>query len=891
MSQNPIMSRARLYVLLAAFEQDVRAILSRYVVSELGEDESFGASYEAAATRRTQDATSDSETPLVNFLDLRPAYDLLNTHRQILPHELSVEVRELTQSLDSLVAIRNRVMHSRPLAPGDSDLSVSLLSQFTTRYWAELKRILQQLNEDPDWEPIVAAVEQYGFALHNLPLPDYDETGLLGRETEVSELVALIKRGREHVITITGEGGIGKTALALEVAFRIVDDETQKFDAVLWTSLKHERLTAEGVRTIAGAARDIMGAIQPLGRTLDAGFSGSIQDLSSILAGLRVLIVVDNLETIGGPEFSHLYDSLPDDTYFLVTSRLGVGEFERRYPLAPLSAQASLQLFNDFVRVRRISGLDRLSASTRREVVERLRYSPLAIKWFAMAVEAGNEPLQLLRHQDELLEYCVRSVYASLEPQAREVLAGLAVLARPVTVDEMVLLLQKTSDQISVGLQDLLRGSLVRRESASEPGTLALRIALTETARQFLARRVAMDDKFENDVARRENEFRQAEERRASDLAKRSLAPVVVRSRNEADAPTCQLLRRALLASKNSDFAAAFKEVEQARRLNPDFWEVDRVEGYIRAAAGDYLTATARYKSAYGNSDGPDRAVVAHFYAGHLARNIRDVSSAIRYAEEAHQTLQLDDTAVALGSYYVWTHRFTEGIELIEPVAARHSEGRARLIAVNGLASAYRRWAEAAWLDDRNPLMQHLRAKQGLQIALAALESGVADNRLRSMAAQCATEAIVGASRCISASTLPPKFSEWISSLTPALVRFAGTREMGNLLQALAQLCQLPGAPVVARRLLQAATQIDVHAHGEVATIAPAGSTYEGEVVSIRANYGFIRHPRFASNLFFHADDVSDPGGFGSLNTGSLVRFGTEQSDRGPRANGIHRLF
>jgi len=78
------------------------------------------------------------------------------------------------------------------------------------------------LNDDPSWEPIVALRESDALTLNNLPLPEYDETGLVGRSKEVADVFQLIKRGRESVITITGEGGIGKTALALEVAYNLV---------------------------------------------------------------------------------------------------------------------------------------------------------------------------------------------------------------------------------------------------------------------------------------------------------------------------------------------------------------------------------------------------------------------------------------------------------------------------------------------------------------------------------------------------------------------------------------------------------------------------------------------------------------------------------------------
>lgn len=885
------MTRARMYVLIDAFERDIRSILARFVVEELGEEKALGPSFERAIAKKSQDDNASDSSPAAEYLDLREGYDLLNTHRSLLPEELAKEVREHTAVLDRLVGIRKRVMHARPLAGGDSEAAVSLLNQFQTRYWPELKRMIAQLMADPSWEPLVVARDDDSLTLHNLPLPDYDETGLIGRSKEVSDLVGLIKRRRESVLTVTGEGGIGKTALALEVAYLIADDPERPFDAVLWTSLKHEKLTASGVREIAGAARDVIGAVQPLGRALDDDFTGSVRELGEALSGLRALVVVDNLETIGGIDFSVFYDELPDSVSYLITSRVGVGEFERRYPLSPMSEGDSLRLFNDFVRARRTVGLDRISASARSEVVKRLRFSPLAIRWFVLAVEAGNDPLQLVRNQDELLEFCVRSVYDSLDDPAKDVLSALAVLGRGVTVDELVVFLQSSMDGINIGLQELMRGSLVRRESASTPGDINLRVVLTETATQFLSTRAAPDDSMRREITRRELEYRATEERRAVDLAARSLAPVVVRSRTEADAPTAQILRKAMLTAQSGDLVEALEQVTVARRLNPDFWEVDRVEGFLHSTKGNLEAATGCYTRAYKNSSGEDRGVVAHFFAGHLARHVRDVKSALKYAEEANDCLGTPDTAMALGTYKIWSHSFSEGIQLIEPTTSQ-LPGRARLIAISSLADGYCRWAAYSRAEERNPLLQYQRGRQGLEIALAALESGVADERLRATATDCAIEALRGVQECLRQGNQLVALADWLDGMAKVLVRFISARQWSMLCNEIQKLGRVPNCPAAGKRLAAVALEISKQetAAWSGGREVAEGETLIGEIVTLRDNFGFLRHPAFPDNIFFHKGDMSDPSAFASLNTGALVRFTASATQKGDRAVGIERM-
>src|SRR5215210_1345766 len=56
---------------------------------------------------------------------------------------------------------------------------------------------------------------------HQLPVPPLDFTG---REDELNELRALVKSGSVTISSLHGMGGVGKTALALQLADEFKDD-------------------------------------------------------------------------------------------------------------------------------------------------------------------------------------------------------------------------------------------------------------------------------------------------------------------------------------------------------------------------------------------------------------------------------------------------------------------------------------------------------------------------------------------------------------------------------------------------------------------------------------------------------------------------------------------
>lgn len=877
-------NRARLYVLIVSFEADIRQILGRYVVAELGEGAALGALFDKTERRRLDDDGELIGTPLVAYLDLMEAYDLLNAHRSLLPVGLADEIRSQTPQMPRLVEIRNRVMHSRPLRSDDAQTAMRFLEVFETQWWRELHEAIGRLQADPSWEPTLPASSDPAKTLHNLPAPDYDETGLLGRDREAKEVAQLVKRGRESVITITGEGGIGKTALALFVSYLLVDDEESPFDAILWASLKNEKLTANGIKKISGALGGIAGVILELGAGIDTTFEGSVETLGEALTDVRALLVIDNLETVSGEEFLKLYDGLPDSVSFLVTSRVGIGQFERRYPLSRLDERAALQLLNDHIRFRRVGPLMRISGPTRKEIVARLRFSPLGIVWFVLAVEAGREPVALLKGQDEFLEFCVRSVFESLSAHARTLIEAVAALRRPVGPDELAVLTRRAVDDVNHSVQELERGSLVMRSSPVGTSDLRLVIELTETAELFIGRRISRDSEEAEAIIERDRLLRDSEERRLSEAALRSLAPAVIHSRGPGDTAAAYQLRQAYLAAKDSgDIVGALKLIEEARRLSPDFFEVDRVEAFVRVYSNDYSRATVCYEEAMAKAEGDSRGIVAHFYAGHLSKNIQDQRTALRFARIAVDAIPTPETELGLGNILVRNYMFDEAAPLLQRAAA-NSVGRSRVIAIDAYVNALRRWADWCGRDERNVLKQFALARDGVEVGVQALNAGIVDRKLASSICRSMATALHGARAALKSDLAPSRLGQFLELIESSMGRLCTATEWGEVASLLHDMATID------RRFLRLVKNLD---SGEPCA-SDRSSTREklaGRLLSLHDGYAFIEHPSFPKNVFLHRSSWVDQSvDWSQTQVGDRVYFGVEEGERGVRAIDCSRV-
>jgi predicted ATPase/transcriptional regulator with XRE-family HTH domain len=154
-----------------------------------------------------------------------------------------------------------------------------------------------------------------------LPVPP---TPLVARETEVSEVTALLRDPAHRLVTLTGTGGVGKTRLGIAVADQLLASFPDGVTFVPLASTTDPDLVlttlADQLGVGAGEGRDVLGA------------------LAEHLAGQHVLAVLDNLEHLlaAAPDVAALVEACPGLTV-LATSRAALrvrGETE--YAVAPL---------------------------------------------------------------------------------------------------------------------------------------------------------------------------------------------------------------------------------------------------------------------------------------------------------------------------------------------------------------------------------------------------------------------------------------------------------------------------------------------------------------------------------------------------------------------------
>ncbi len=279
----------------------------------------------------------------------------------------------------------------------------------------------------PDREALLAALfpEQKGTShpiFHNLPQPDY--TSFVGRQEEVDWLrQRLSPRDRAWQIVLSGIGGVGKSALALFIAFYYYKhyyelSAEERFEAIIWTSAKEEVLTVHGRRKAAPSGlisrtlQDIYTAVaQTLNREdITRAASPEVQDrlVQKALSSQRTLLIVDNLESIVDEQVHAFLYRVPEPTKCLITSRewVDVAVIQK---LKGLPFEAADKMITEEAETRGVH----LGQTQRLRLFERTFGLPLPIRLSIARLDSGETFAQVMHWlgnaTGDLPEYCIKN--------------------------------------------------------------------------------------------------------------------------------------------------------------------------------------------------------------------------------------------------------------------------------------------------------------------------------------------------------------------------------------------------------------------------------------------------------------------------------------------------
>ncbi len=456
----------------------------------------------------------------------------------------------------------------------------------------------------------------------------------IGRDEHIVDLHNKLKNPNNRIVQIDGIGGIGKTSFVHFFCEKIIKNELEDidFEFIIWTSSKRDKYTPLGIKNIEeynsnynDLIKDIYLFIQEQGLTDEEETSDFEDTCIRFLNSYKVLLIVDNLETLNDLELLRLLANFPNSSKAILTTRETLGDFfMARLNLTGFKETEEFPNFLDS-QYKYFTNNDTLfSQIYKNKIRELYRYTkgmPLAGQLICYQI-ANNIPIELiirnLKSGDaykEILTFCFEGSISKLNENQKKTLYLLSLTSDEdfLTADDLHYISEIDSDEIGFNILPVLSSISLAMSHPTEDGNIGYNIPhlakvyakrfveqdgyvhIKEKYEQFLSEKKHFNDgEFNNTQLLNRSKARNHKETIAADKALRILALSNIDSdfaieqideliRSNSDFPFLYLMKGKILDNIGipKSFSLAKKEFLFSVELDPNFLESFIELGYL----------------------------------------------------------------------------------------------------------------------------------------------------------------------------------------------------------------------------------------------------------------------------------------------------------------------
>ncbi|SFK48913.1 NB-ARC domain-containing protein [Halobacillus dabanensis] len=626
---------------------------------------------------RNKKLNQNEPEEILNELDLGDFIEII--YRNPFKHKINNEnANILREYFSKIIPIRNRVMHTRPLELGDRAILYEVLEEIEQKLpllsWNATLRTRALLKTDPTKlvnQKYMRVKEFESNVYHNLPEPEFDDTGYIGRKNEIKEIKRLLKDDKNHVITIMGNGGIGKTAIAVKSLYDLVDDPENEYDAILWISLK--------TRTLArGEFTKIENSIQSVTDFFSSGEKLIIKDenqtpeqnIVNFMREFKVLLVLDNLETINSNHIVQFLKEVPGSSKVLITSRHGIGELENRYNLQGLNQKDAIVYFRELAKFYGVSVYKKPESEVKKLVTDHLYSNPLSIKWFITGIHNGITENVLISNKESLIEFCMSNVYEKLSDDSKKILQLFLVENTELSSGEIDYFMGIDNVKLRESINNLLTTNMITITSEN--------FKLNDMAKDYLALyHSPTNDFFMNTLKKRKHLNNMIQQIKVqNEMDPFNPKSLYKNSEDRNHKLSSYYLSKALESSSKQEWEDAFALIHKAENITPDYFEVYKIKAFIQAEKRDLFNALTSYEIALDKCENDfEKSTVLYLYSVFNTIKLSDLEKAFSLIEEA-ESYYPDNLKILLEKSRVLMYQglFHESEDILKNVDSRKDE-------------------------------------------------------------------------------------------------------------------------------------------------------------------------------------------------------------------------
>lgn len=350
-----------------------------------------------------------------------------------------------------------------------------------------LQKLLFEYSEESK-KPIIPEVVEVLAQKPKNNLPR--RQAFFGRAKEMETVVrALSSSDRTWEVLVDGVGGIGKSAIAIEAAYRVMD--TNLFESFVFVTAKTNILEPSGIKELNPPARTLDEFFNETARVLgQSGITKLTGDekrraLLDVLRSMSVLLIYDNLETLSKEEQEEIADflrELPQGCKAIITSRRRGGEGGVWLRVGKLDWNAAKGIIEN--EIARDAGLTSKLGSIQsrwQELFDEINGSPLALIYILglMRVRATlnfDGALEMLRGNldEELQIFIFQEAQKELTQNDKLALSALSFFVPSATFGAWLQVVRISRNALEVSIDRLNALALVDVLAGEERYTLNL---------------------------------------------------------------------------------------------------------------------------------------------------------------------------------------------------------------------------------------------------------------------------------------------------------------------------------------------------------------------------------------------------------------------------------
>ena len=410
-----------------------------------------------------EDQVYDEE--LLEFISFATSLEILKKNKNL----LDVSSRELLEiNYDGFVFakdIRNSVEHGRVVTPNEEQN----FSKFCEKITKNLDLFPRTLKEIDDLNKGIENEENYeNFIderedIHNLPHPEYEDTGWVDRKDLNIQLKKKLRNN--NVISFVGDAGSGKTALAVKKCYEYLGNQIENdFEAFMYHSFKTEKFSKGEIIDLQNNINTTEKFFKSLG--IVNHHNDPIKNLIRHLEDNKVLLLLDNLENVLDNNiinFLELFSEADHNSKIFITSRVPIGHGDISIKVGPFSDKEALDYFERLSKYLQIEKITRkLDTQSKKKLINQRANNPLYIKLALNSLADGSSLSEAFKEEKDLLNFSYLTIYKKLNTLSKKIIEILFAIKKELTLSSICDLLENENPElVSKSIKELIRKNVL----------------------------------------------------------------------------------------------------------------------------------------------------------------------------------------------------------------------------------------------------------------------------------------------------------------------------------------------------------------------------------------------------------------------------------------------